>query len=90
MFSLDKQFQLDFSKSKSDSKSIVQGKNYRISVLSERLVRLEYSPNGEFVSNPTQLVRKRDFGSVNFSVVQDNNTLKITTKYFELFYIKMI
>lgn len=88
MYPLGKQFEVDYTKSKCNSKSVIQGSNFRISVITERVVRLEYSPTGDFVDRPTQLIRKRDLGPVDFSVKQDNLYLQITTKYFSLVYTK--
>lgn len=88
MYPLGKQFEIDCTNSKSDSKSVIQGNNYRISVITERVVRIEYCPTGEFVDRPTQLVKRRNLGLVNFSVKQDNSSLQISTKYFSLYYIK--
>ena len=88
MYPLGKQFEVDYTKAKSDKKTIIQGSNYRISVITERIVRLEYSPTGQFNDRPTQLIRKRNVGLPNFSVRQDANLLEITTKYFTLNYIK--
>ena len=39
-----------------DPKSVISGKNYRISVLTEALVRFEYSEDGTFEDRPTQKV----------------------------------
>lgn len=88
MYPLGKQFEVDYTKSKCNPKSVIQGDNFRISVITERVVRLEYSPTGEFVDRPTQLIRKRDLGQPDFSVKQDNLYLQITTKYFSLVYTK--
>ena len=88
MYPLGKQFEVDYSKATSDKKAVVQGSRFRISVISERVVRLEFSPNGQFLDRPTQLVRKRNIGLPDFSVRQDANVLEISTKYFALSYIK--
>lgn len=88
MYPLGKQFEVDYTKAKSDTKAIVQGSKYRISLISERIVRLEYSADGKFNDRPTQLIKKRNIGLPDFSVRQDNNILEITTKYFILNYIK--
>lgn len=88
MYPLGKQFEVDYTKAKSNPKSVVQGDKYRISVITERVVRLEFSPTGEFVDRPTQLIRKRNLGEVNFSLKEDNSALQITTKYFSLVYVK--
>ena len=76
----------NISQSKKDS--IFTGKNYRITVLSERLIRLEYSPDGYFVNEKTELAIDRDFPNVEFNVQQDSQFLQITTSYFQLVYKK--
>lgn len=88
MYPLGKQFEVDYTKARSDVKAIIPGKTFRISVISERIVRLEYSPSGQFVDRPTQLVKKRNLGLPDFSIRQDANIIELTTKYFVLTYIK--
>ena len=88
MYPLGKQFEVDYTKATSDRKAIVQGTNYRISVITERVVRLEFSPNGQFNDRPTQLIKKRNVGLPDFSVRQDATIVEVTTKYFSLSYIK--
>lgn len=88
MYPLGKQFEVDYTKARSDDKAVVKGSNFRISVITERIVRLEFSPSGQFVDRPTQLVLKRNLGLADFSVKQDTQFLEIITKYFSLSYIK--
>ncbi len=88
MYPLGKQFEVNYTKAKSDAKAIVLGSNYRISIISERVIRLEYSAAGQFVDRPTQLIRKRNIGLADFSVRQDANIVEVTTKYLALNYIK--
>ena len=88
MYPLGKQFEVDNTKAKSDKKTVIQGTTYRITVISERIVRLEYSKEGKFNDRPTQLVRKRNIGIPDFSVKQDASIIEVTTKYFMLTYIK--
>ena len=88
MYPLGKQFEVDYAKATCDRKVVVQGSNYRISVITERVVRLEFSPNGQFNDRPTQLIKKRNVGLPDFSVRQDANIVEVTTKYFSLNYIK--
>lgn len=88
MYPLGKQFEVDYTKAVSDKKAIIQGPNYRISVITERVVRLEFSPSGKFNDRPTQLIKKRNVGLPDFSVRQDANIMELTTKYFSLTYIK--
>lgn len=68
--------------------NIIQGKKYRITVLSEILLRLEYSESGIFLDELTELVRNRNFNKVNFDIKQDEKYLVIDTKYFKLEYVK--
>lgn len=88
MYPLGKQFSIDNSKSRPEEKAIYKGPNYRISIITERVVRLEYNPDGKFVDSPTQLIQTRNLGYPNFRVNQDQNILEITTKYFRLTYLK--
>ena len=67
---------------KSNPKAIFKGVNYRITILSERLIRLEYDITGEFNDDLTLLVKNRNFNLPNFKVNQDEKYLVITTKYF--------
>ena len=66
MYPLGKQFEVDYTKAKSDKKTVVDGQNYRITVISERVVRLEYSASGVFVDRPTQLIEKEILGCLIF------------------------
>lgn len=49
MYPLGRQFTVDSAKAVSDKKAIFAGNNYRISIISERVVRLEFSATGQFV-----------------------------------------
>lgn len=68
--------------------AVFLGNNYRITVLTERLLRLEYNPNGVFYDNKTQLVSFRNFPKPEFEVNEDEKYLVIKTKYFTLSYTK--
>ena len=48
--------------------SMIQGENYRITVLTESLLRLEYSRDGIFEDRATQTVINRDFPVPVFKV----------------------
>lgn len=69
-------------------KLVFQGDKYRITVLSDILVRLEYDEAGIFEDRLTELVVNRNFEYFKFDVAEDAKTLIITTKYFRLQYIK--
>ena len=55
----------------SDSEAVFLGKTYRITVLTERLLRLEYHPNGIFYDNKTEWVSFRNFPKPEFEVNKD-------------------
>ena len=85
---LGEQFKFDYTKSTALEENVIQGHKYRFTVLSERLVRMEYSEDGVFEDRPTELVWYRNMPKTNFQVKQDNRVLEITTKYFRLTYIE--
>ena len=68
--------------------SIIKGNCYRISVLTERLIRLEYHPNGIFNDYESTLVKFRNFPKPNFTKQEDARFLVVRTKYFTLSYTK--
>ena len=45
---------------------MITGNNYRITVLTDRLIRMEYSQTGQFVDLPTQVVTNRSFKEVDY------------------------
>ena len=65
-----------------------RGNTYRITLLSPRLVRLEYNQAGQFNDLETSIVKKRDFDLPEFSKKEDEKTLVIQTVYFTLTYAK--
>ena len=88
MYDLGKQFHFNFDQAKANQAAIIKGNKYRFTVLTERLIRIEYSENGVFIDTPTQLVLSRNFNVPKFEVNQDSKYLEITTKYFKLSYTK--
>lgn len=88
MYNLGEQFKIDMKRAIANKNSVIQGDNYRFTVLTERLIRLEYNDQGKFVDNPTELVLHRDLKTPEFKVQQDSNFLIIETKYFKLTYLK--
>lgn len=67
-------------------KNIVAGKDYRFTVLTDCLLRLEYDPDGKFEDRASQSVFYRDFPEVNFSYELKDGMLVITTKCLKLTY----
>ena len=88
MASLGDHFKVNAENLVSDSRATFKGVNYRITVLSERLVRLEYSLDGTFYDGATEIVSNRNFEVPKMKVEQDEKYLVITTKYFILQYAK--
>lgn len=68
--------------------NIILGKKYRISILTDRLVRLEYNKNGNFEDRPTQRVIFRNFPKTNFTVTQSETLIQIVTSYYTINYVK--
>ena len=88
MYDLGEHFKVDYSSIKAKPENILEGKKYRFTILSDRLIRFEYNENGVFIDEPTILVKNRNFPKVNFQVKEDKNYLEITTAYFKVFYTK--
>ena len=88
MASLGDHFKVNAENLVSDSRATFKGVNYRITILSERLVRLEYSLDGTFYDGATEIVSNRNFEVPKMKVEQDEKYLVITTKYFILQYAK--
>ena len=70
----------------SKTESIVCGNDYRITVLTPSLLRLEYSEDGEFEDRATQSVINRDFSVPQFCVEKNINGLVIETEKLKLSY----
>lgn len=87
MYNLGDQFRVG-KNSVANSKSIIRGNKYRITVLTERLVRFEYSENGLFEDRATEQVFNRNFDIPKFDVMQDAKILTITTDYMKIIYVK--
>ena len=66
--------------------NIVQGEHYRITMLTEALVRLEYSEDGIFEDRATQFAFFRDFPKTNFRVVKTEDGIEIYTSRIQLRY----
>ena len=72
----------------SDKDSYITGNKYRFTVLSPRMIRLEYSPSGVFEDRPTSLVINRSFPKVPYSITESNTLIQIDTGIFTLTYVK--
>ena len=85
---LGEQFKFDLSLALANKENIIQGSNYRFTILSERLIRMEYDPDGQFENRPSELVWYRNMPVVKYDIKQDEHALEIKTKYFRLTYMK--
>lgn len=70
------------------AQSVVSGSHYRFSILTSRLIRMEYSPEGHFEDRPTQTVFNRDFKQVNLKIKEQENSLDIITDHLHIRYDK--
>ena len=88
MYDLGPQFKVDLSKSKTPSAYTYRGNKYRISIISNSLIRFEYSETGSFNDYPTFFATNRSFGTPKVSVQEDNQLLIIRNENFILEYKK--
>ncbi len=88
MDEFETRFGVNYDVAVSKTAAIYKGIKYRITVLSEILVRLEYSETGIFEDRPTEFARFRDFDVPRVIVTEDERKLILKTKYFELTYDK--
>jgi alpha-glucosidase (family GH31 glycosyl hydrolase) len=73
---------------KAFSKSVFKGAKYRITILTERLVRLEYDEEGKFYDMETPIVKNRVFPYPQFVIKEDEVYFTVETKYMSLTYQK--
>lgn len=66
--------------------NIVVGENYRFTILTDRLIRCEFSANGIFEDRASQSVFYRDFTQVEFETFEKDKKLTIETKSIKLNY----
>ena len=68
------------------AQSVLGGEHWRITVLTDRLLRLEYSPLGRFPDSATQLAVNRNFPPADFRVTEYEGKLVLTTAFLRLTY----
>ena len=66
--------------------AMVTGRGYRISVLTDRLIRIEWDPQERFVDDKTQQVLNRSFPVPRFDVVRTDRGIELTTDSLRLRY----
>ena len=79
---------IDYSNALATPENVIKGKKYRFTVLTPRLIRMEYSEDGTFEDHLTTLVLNRKTAAVEYTKKEDKKYLEITTSYFRLTYEK--
>ena len=64
-------FEIDYSNNVSKPQAIFKGQFYRITVLSDLLVRLEFSEEGYFEDRPTEFAKFRNFSVPQMKIDQN-------------------
>lgn len=81
------EYKLPFScNGQSTESSVIRGDRYRITVLTSRLIRLEYVPDGQFEDRPTLMAVNRAFPSVSFDATMEDGILEVHTQHLSLYY----
>ena len=65
------------------AESVVQGKDWRFTVLTPALIRMEYNADGIFEDRATQVVVNRDFDTPEFTVIEKDGSITIKTECLE-------
>jgi len=84
---IDEKYQYETTP-KANEKAIIKGDKYRFTVLTSRLIRIEYNEDGYFEDRATQTVVNRVFDVPEFEVLDTDSLLTITTEHFILTYTK--
>lgn len=66
--------------------AVICGEKFRFTILTSRLIRIEYSENGIFNDSATYMVVNRNFNTPEFTTEEKNEILKISTKHIQLTY----
>jgi len=88
MYDFGESFHMDITKSRTTDAYIYAGKKYRISILSEVLIRFEYSENGTFNDYPTMFASNRSFSKPKITFREDQNVILLNNDIFTIQYIK--
>lgn len=71
---------------KADDKYVVKGEKYRFTILTSRMLRMEYSESGVFEDRATRLAFNRAFDTPDYEVYHEDGLLHIVTDYLHLTY----
>ena len=64
----------------------IQGKKYRFTLLTSRLIRMEYREDGKFEDRPTQSVWNRRFEPVAHRLVTEEEGFELFTDHMHVVY----
>ena len=67
-------------------RNIIKAADFRFTVLTSRLIRMEYSPSGDFVDQASQKVFFRDFDACDYRCDRKEGFLFISTDHLEIKY----
>ncbi|MBQ2733224.1 MAG: alpha-xylosidase [Clostridia bacterium] len=70
----------------SDGRFVIKGEKYRITVLTEQMLRLEYSEDGVFEDRATRLAFDRAFDTPAYDTYTEDGILHVVTKHLHLRY----
>ena len=66
--------------------NIIQGEKYRFTLITDRLIRMEYNENGVFEDRPTQIIWNRGLEKVPYQLVEKEDGFEIVTERMRVFY----
>jgi len=69
-----------------DPRAVLTGDGWRVTVLTSRLLRLEYEPNNAFMDSATQMAVNRCFPVPTYTTREENGRLVVETEHIRLFY----
>ena len=73
MYDLGQHFRPNYELAIPNKESTISGKKYRITFITDSLIRLEYSEDGIFNDKPTELIWYRNLPKPNLEIKQDEN-----------------
>ncbi|KAK5246282.1 hypothetical protein LTR40_012043, partial [Exophiala xenobiotica] len=76
------------SKPVAQPEAVVSGPHYRFTVLTDRVIRYEWSHDGKFEDRASTFAINRNLPPPKFQVVERNDELEIINEYFHLSYDK--
>lgn len=74
--------------SKSKASSIIKGENYRFTILTDHLIRIEYQAEGQFVDLPSQVVWNRNFNETRYEILEEDSNIIVRTRDLQMEYKK--